>query len=258
LRSPTDALRRVVRVFVSEHTIPFGTCWIASQVRVASLAEGAILLDTRRSSFTMLTSAAADVCVALQAGASEEQVVEALSQRYEASTIQLASDVRALFGWLESAGLITTRGNARPPITQARRRSVVEQLAGRLVRVALLGPATSLLWARLLLRSGSLASGEAVLKAIRSRSGARSSNTAEVERLVHSVRGTWATYLVKTACLESALSAALLAARKGVRLDWVIGVRTPPFEAHSWVEIGGQAVDESRTRINSMTVLMRV
>lgn len=47
------------------------------------------------------------------------------------------------------------------------------------------------------------------------------------------------------ACLERSVAVVLLCASRRVRVRWCVGVRTPPFESHAWVEVAGQPVRES-------------
>lgn len=45
-------------------------------------------------------------------------------------------------------------------------------------------------------------------------------------------------------CLLRSLATTLLCRMRGVWPTWCTGVRTPPFAAHSWVEVAGQPVGE--------------
>ncbi|MFD1531088.1 lasso peptide biosynthesis B2 protein [Pseudonocardia aurantiaca] len=45
-------------------------------------------------------------------------------------------------------------------------------------------------------------------------------------------------------CLQRSLATALVCRIRGVWPTWCTGVRTPPFAAHAWVEVGGRPVGE--------------
>lgn len=48
-------------------------------------------------------------------------------------------------------------------------------------------------------------------------------------------------------CLERSIATALVCRIRGVWPTWCTGVRTPPFEAHAWVEADGRPVGEPAT-----------
>ncbi|MFC9238833.1 lasso peptide biosynthesis B2 protein [Streptomyces decoyicus] len=45
-------------------------------------------------------------------------------------------------------------------------------------------------------------------------------------------------------CLQRSLATTLLCRARGTCPSWIVGVRTPPFAAHAWVEAGGRLVGE--------------
>ncbi|OKH94073.1 lasso peptide biosynthesis B2 protein [Streptomyces uncialis] len=45
-------------------------------------------------------------------------------------------------------------------------------------------------------------------------------------------------------CLQRSIATVLLCRLRGRWPDWCTGVRTEPFRAHAWVEVGGAAVGE--------------
>ncbi|BDH13576.1 hypothetical protein HOK021_47550 [Streptomyces hygroscopicus] len=45
-------------------------------------------------------------------------------------------------------------------------------------------------------------------------------------------------------CLQRSLATTLLCRARGTWPAWIVGVRTPPFAAHAWVEVGGRPVGE--------------
>lgn len=46
--------------------------------------------------------------------------------------------------------------------------------------------------------------------------------------------------------------------RKGIQADWVFGVRTWPFFAHCWVQVGDAVVGDTLNRIGGFTPIMAV
>ncbi|MCA6091106.1 lasso peptide biosynthesis B2 protein [Streptomyces sp. SCA3-4] len=45
-------------------------------------------------------------------------------------------------------------------------------------------------------------------------------------------------------CLQRSVATAVLCRMRGAWPDWCTGVRTEPFRAHAWVEVGGEPVGE--------------
>ncbi|MEU8783053.1 lasso peptide biosynthesis B2 protein [Streptomyces sp. NPDC048637] len=45
-------------------------------------------------------------------------------------------------------------------------------------------------------------------------------------------------------CLQRSLATTLLCRARGTWPAWIVGVRTPPFAAHAWVEVDGHPVGE--------------
>lgn len=49
---------------------------------------------------------------------------------------------------------------------------------------------------------------------------------------------------VRVACLERSLAALALCGLHRRSVRWCMGVRTPPFAAHAWIEVAGTPVGE--------------
>jgi hypothetical protein len=47
-------------------------------------------------------------------------------------------------------------------------------------------------------------------------------------------------------CLQRSVATVLLCRLEGAWPDWCTGVRTEPFRAHAWVEVGGKPVGEGQ------------
>jgi len=59
-------------------------------------------------------------------------------------------------------------------------------------------------------------------------------------------------------CLHRAFLLARYLARKNIRADWVFGVRTWPFAAHCWVQIGDTIVADRLSRVCGFTPILVV
>ena len=81
---------------------------------------------------------------------------------------------------------------------------------------------------------------------------------AEVEAIARSVNESPACALIRTACLERSLAIALAANLRRLDVNWCVGVRTPPFEAHAWVESQGRPVREVDEEIASMQRILTI
>ncbi len=59
-------------------------------------------------------------------------------------------------------------------------------------------------------------------------------------------------------CLQRAFMLQRHLARSGHDARWVIGVRTWPFLAHAWVQVGACVVGDSLERVNAFTPILSV
>ncbi|MNS15933.1 hypothetical protein D3C72_475730 [compost metagenome] len=57
-------------------------------------------------------------------------------------------------------------------------------------------------------------------------------------------------------CLQRAFQLRYYLAHRGIRTDWVFGVRTWPFSAHCWLQIGGLVVGDRLERVARYTPIM--
>lgn len=58
-------------------------------------------------------------------------------------------------------------------------------------------------------------------------------------------------------CLQRAFQLRHLLARRGIAVDWIFGVRTWPFGAHCWLQIGDLVVGDRLERVGRYTPIMR-
>lgn len=59
-------------------------------------------------------------------------------------------------------------------------------------------------------------------------------------------------------CLQRAFQIRRVLARRGIRPDWVFGVRTWPFAAHCWLQIDDLVIADTLDRVNRYTPIMVV
>ncbi|HWQ85386.1 lasso peptide biosynthesis B2 protein [Brevundimonas sp.] len=59
-------------------------------------------------------------------------------------------------------------------------------------------------------------------------------------------------------CLQRAFQIRRVLARRGIHPDWVFGVRTWPFAAHCWLQIGDLVIADTLDRVNRYTPIMVV
>lgn len=71
----------------------------------------------------------------------------------------------------------------------------------------------------------------------------------EAERVNHRVRMAAVFYPGRALCLEQSLALFILLRRRGIGAELRLGVQPYPFNAHAWVELNGQPVNESKETI---------
>lgn len=65
-------------------------------------------------------------------------------------------------------------------------------------------------------------------------------------------------YITDVKCLPSAAACTCLLRIRGIRAQLTIGVRSPPFEAHAWVELDGAIVNDDAGVTGTYSVITRV
>lgn len=229
----------------------------APGVYAASLDDGtAVLLDTRRGRWIGVGGSGAELVNALRDGGSIGTVVGDLRRRTNAPPDVVERDMRGLFNLLLDEALVTETAYERParrpwhhwhlPVRPA----VPPWPFDRIVGVGLVALAWVLLRCLRLQRCGRL------LGRLRWRNDrAFADDRVLFDRIVaatrtHGVLGTSAFQ-----CLESSLAAAVWCGLAGVPADWCLGVRSPPFAAHAWIEFGGPPAD---CRSSEFVVVARI
>lgn len=59
-------------------------------------------------------------------------------------------------------------------------------------------------------------------------------------------------------CLQRAFQIRRVLARRGIHTDWIFGVRTWPFAAHCWLQIGDLVIADTLDRVDRYTPIMVV
>jgi Transglutaminase-like superfamily len=117
--------------------------------------------------------------------------------------------------------------------------------------------AVSLLLTKFLLRAVTLDGLYRLLKLAR-RSVHRDATAEAASRLLRAVAVTPIRAVVSTACLEESLAVYIGLLLSGMRAHWVLGVRVPPFEAHSWIECDAVPIGQPLGLVSLMTPLVEL
>lgn len=240
---------------------------------------GVVILDTVGGRWLALNATAGDFWRGWETGCGFEAGVRAVAARYPAMPLDaLFSDAHRLMDDLLHRGLLTTDA----PLTPRRPSALAEIAASRSAAVGgdakgalgAIGPGpgagapvgTALMaetvapaalprrnWGRgglalcflvatcLIVRCFSFRLQLALVRATR-RWCRRGAAPAEAAVTVATVDWAARRYPGRAACLEQSLTAVLLAAAVGRRLDWCLGAAPDPYRFHAWVEAQGRPV----------------
>jgi hypothetical protein len=80
----------------------------------------------------------------------------------------------------------------------------------------------------------------------------------QVERAAHHVAVAAAFFPGRAVCLEQSLALYVLLRGRGVPAELRIGVQVYPFQAHAWVELHGQPVNEDVETVEKFRALPEV
>ena len=75
-------------------------------------------------------------------------------------------------------------------------------------------------------------------------------------RSVAAFRGALPWLPLEGECLQRSFQLRRLLLAHGVQTDWIFGVRTWPFAAHCWLQIGDMVVGDSLARVKGYTPIM--
>ncbi|MEH0196308.1 lasso peptide biosynthesis B2 protein [Caulobacter sp. CCNWLY153] len=92
----------------------------------------------------------------------------------------------------------------------------------------------------------------------RRRAGGMSGRSAQAEALARRFLAVRSLVPVTPICLLDSLAMAHFLSRRGIDVDVVLAVATPPFEAHAWAQSGDCALNESLHRTAMLTPILVV
>lgn len=78
----------------------------------------------------------------------------------------------------------------------------------------------------------------------------------ELDRLVSAVRSARPFVPFEGECLQRSFELRRLLAARGIASDWIFGVRTWPFAAHCWIQIGDLVVGDRLERVRFFTPIL--
>jgi Transglutaminase-like superfamily len=110
------------------------------------------------------------------------------------------------------------------------------------------------LWARDVVARGALARAAGDLSALKWRCEDGRDVRAEVQKFVR--LRPW--FPGAHACLFDSLALSRFMMAAGQSVDWVVGVKARPFAAHSWVECGGDILNDDRETCTPFTEVLRI
>jgi hypothetical protein len=230
--------------------------WLSPHVHVCLTADGAVLLDLRRDKYlgigrehtAMLGAVIVGWPAGVEAGLVPSPGVEKLLQQMVSTGLlthdpQLGKEARCPDIGHPSVTLMVTDLDHRPR-TSARDALRVSMAAAR---------------ARTLLKWRSL---ESVVARVRERK--QRSATGELD--LHAARPLVEAFLYwrplfftsKDECLFDSLVLLELLARHRLYPDWLFGVSTRPFRAHSWVQAGACVLNDLPERVARFTPILAV
>lgn len=240
---------------------------VSPHVRSAADGDSLVLLDLRTGKYLAFSATAAAIWRELESGRAPAEIAARIADRFGVPAERAAADVEALLGQLAGAGLVTAGPVAGPcgeddePAASSgelagRGRALAEELfsipedrrrrAGRALDVG--RALTALLVVDLLMRRRGLARVRELIASHAPGAPGRPADAAaalDVWATVRAVERAAALYFKKVWCLQASAACAWLLRRRDVEAELVLGVRSAPFYAHAWVEIGGRPVNET-------------
>lgn len=208
--------------------------WCAPGVFFAQVQDDIVVLDLNADQYHCLIDAAASI---------ETADSGALRARDDATALELIS-----------AGLATSAPqDARRPHPPSARVEL-DHPAGAP------SPAEILQAGAILFAAGLACRGKSILALIgpdaRRAAGPDETAAAEAGRIVAAARAALPWIPLEGECLQRSYQFRRLLRRHGVLVDWVFGVRTWPFGAHCWLQIGDRVVADRLERVRRYTPIM--
>jgi len=223
-------------------------------LRTATSKDGAVLFDLEHDRFLKLNSVAAEMWRRLNAGNTESQIIDSISEQYGVDKQRVATDLHTLLVRIAELGVDLSRSKSAEPEQVCRDHGAGSSRfrfaqdtkehgtkpRGWLVFCSILGLATFdlALWA---------ASLKWLCRAVRawpSKDRAPKDVVSVIGQVCSAVEKGCVWYPKKTLCLQRSAVTACLLRRQGIAARLVIGARPIPFLAHAWVEVEGSVVND--------------
>ena len=237
--------------------------WLSSHVYACQTSDGAVLLDVRRNSYIGLSEQVTQALTAAVVG------WQSIARRpADASMIGHCINKQDPVRQLVANGVLTTdsgRGHRLDPIELAPPASLlsVDQQARNRRRVGLadiLNFVTALATAQWLLRVRSFEHLVSTIKARKARYGEERGfdihTIAELIWVFRCIRPFFFTSYGN--CLLHALTLTNFLAKYDLFPTWVVGVKTGPFAAHSWVQSGRFVLDCAPDQMTQFTPILAI
>lgn len=207
--------------------------WCAPDVHVARVAEDIVVLDVRADHYSCLVDAAAQVN---PGGDGSLNVADSETARE-----------------LVAAGVaILHAPPARAPFVTPSRDLMAAEPPGLSLR---LHAAVALSLAAVRFRGRPLTS---LIEPVARRPVSRPVPEARIAALVAAARSARAWVPFEGECLKRAFQLRCFLAEQGIAADWVFGVRTWPFAAHCWLQIGDLVVGDRVERVRLYAPILKV
>lgn len=208
--------------------------WCAHGVFFAQVQDDIVVLDLNADQYHCLIDAAASI---------ETADSGALRARDEATALELIN-----------AGLATSTPQVAPRPLPPPARVELDNPAGAP------SPAEIVQAGATLFAAGIACRGKSILDLIApdARRAARPDEIAAAEagRIVAAARAALPWIPLEGECLQRSYQFRQLLRRHGVHVDWVFGVRTWPFGAHCWLQIGDRVIADRLERVRRYTPIM--
>lgn len=256
-----------------QHPLADQTLWLPGQeVRSNVDPEGGTVMNLRTGKYYALNPVGALIWSELETGASRQDLLRVLSQRYPEAEERLPEDLDRWLKTLDAQGMVMQRrpdadpglgqkaaeiipgeaARVEPSLPSGVRRELESALAadsklpGRLRRARWFVLAwTALAFTDLLLKGLGF---HGFYRFIRGRSvrSRRRLDPAELVGLCSVINSAARYYFKRAWCLQRSAVMTVLLRSQGFPVELVIGVRRLPFMAHAWVEWGGVVINDDR------------
>jgi hypothetical protein len=240
---------------------------VASDVRIASDQDGAVVVDLRSGKYLALNPIGSAVLLGMQGGKSLDAIASELSAQCKVPLDRVTADAERFFAQLLSARLIERASGGRPSISSEGLTGIVsgpsepvsaEKTLSGPVRTSVIWVVSAYLCFIAVDASFRLLGFGRVYRLLR-RYPSRGSipDLRSARALVRAIDRAAAFYFKRAWCLERSLVAVFLMRVRRWPALLVLGAKRMPFEAHAWVELGGDVINDDARSLAQYAVLER-